>query len=519
MSSRHFDAIVLGRSLGALTAAALLARGDLRVLLLGQGQRPPGYQFERFALRRRTFTLLAAATPIWRRVLQELAQTPRFRRRTLALDPMFAVLWDGRCVEVPPEAEFFAREVDREFPEIRQLVDEHYANVAQVNAAADLAFERDALWPPGTFWETLETRRVATGIPYLGADRHQDLLVKFPPRHGFRELLQVPAGFASDLGVTPDKLPPFVQARLQGAWTRGVQALAAGEEELASFLGERLEALGGACRWTGRASRLVVQRGRVVGVLEDGEEEPFGTSRVLSDQSGELLAELANGEGITARARRDWPRLTATTGRFVVSVVVATRGLPECLGAESFLIPRRTTPPDLRAASVHLQRIDQPREQGLEPETLLVAEALLPTRGPLSLIEARAAVMATLRLHLPFLDQHVRVVDSPHDGLPLGLAKEGRWTEIDRIHVTETAAGPEPMEWQWISDPPGFAELAGEPLRGPIPGSYLVGKTVLPGLGQEGTLLAAWSAARVILRRDRSRQRMRRQLWTKFETG
>ena len=40
MTNRHYDAVVLGRSLGSLAAAALLARRDFRVLVIGQGQKP-----------------------------------------------------------------------------------------------------------------------------------------------------------------------------------------------------------------------------------------------------------------------------------------------------------------------------------------------------------------------------------------------------------------------------------------------------------------------------------------------
>ena len=74
------------------------------------------------------------------------------------------------------------------------------------------------------------------------------------------------------------------------------------------------------------------------------------------------------------------------------------------------------------------------------------------------------------------------------------------------------------MERLWTVEPGGYLELSGEPVRGPVPGTYLVGKTVLPGLGQEGELIAGWSAARVITNKDRQRQRMRRQMWSKIET-
>ena len=67
--------------------------------------------------------------------------------------------------------------------------------------------------------------------------------------------------------------------------------------------------------------------------------------------------------------------------------------------------------------------------------------------------------------------------------------------------------------------PPGYLKVGGEPLRGPIGGTYLVGPSVLPGLGQEGEVLAAWGVARILTKKDGVRQKMRRQMWTKIETG
>lgn len=99
--TRYYDVVVLGRSIGCLATAALLARRDFRVLILGQGSKPATYDFEGFPLRRRTFTLLAAASPVWLRILQELAQATTFKRRTRQLDPMFAVLSPERTVEIP----------------------------------------------------------------------------------------------------------------------------------------------------------------------------------------------------------------------------------------------------------------------------------------------------------------------------------------------------------------------------------------------------------------------------------
>jgi hypothetical protein len=521
VTSRHYDVIVLGRSLGSLICAAVLARRDFRVLLLGQGQKPQLYRHNERVLARRPFTFLAGSSPVFRRILHELAQSQQFRRRMEPLDPMFGWLSPGRRLEVPPDMDLFVREIEREFPEVRQLVDELYTTIAQVNALTDLAFEKDAVWPPGSLWERFETGRISATLPYVKIERNVDLLSKFPSGHPFRDLLLLPASFATYLALPGDRLPPLCLARLHGAWTRGVSALQQSEQELCDFLVERIEAHGGAVAMDRRATSIVVRRGSAVGVMEDGEGEATGSSAVVCDQSGEVVAELARGEGVTKQARNDWPQLRAETSRFVVSLRVKTDGLPDLLPAESFVVPERYARRDPRSPALRLSRLSPRALDSADPEpesTLLIAEALLPARGALTLLEARDAVLSTLREQLPFLERSLSIVDSPHDGLPLWDFGSGKRREVERLHLRGASSSAEPMERLWATPPTGYLELAGEPVRGPVRGTYLVGPTVLPGLGQEGELIAAWSAARVITGKDRQRQRMRRQMWSKIET-
>jgi phytoene dehydrogenase-like protein len=521
MSSRFYDAIVLGRSLGSLTVAALLSRRDFRVLLLGQGERAATYRFDGRILGRRGFTLLFGASPVWKRILHELAQSPQFRRRAEPQDPMFAVLADRTRLELPPNVELFARELEREFPEVRQIVDELYTAIAGVNATVDGAFEKDGVWPPGKLWERFETGQAASLLPFGNGERATDLLAKFPSGHLYREIAGVPALFAGHLAGTAEQLPALSFARLHGAWARGILALRGGEQELEAFLVERIVAHGGVCALDRHAESLVIRSGGVAGVMLEGDDEITGTTAVITDQWGEALAELSRGEGVTRAAERDWPRLSPESGRFVLSAVVKSGLLPQGLPPESFILPAGS-PRDPRKPVVHLSLYDpKALAEGAavrEGETLLVAETLLPARGPLTLLEARAAVADTLRGALPFFDEHVVLLDSVHDGLPLLDASGGGRREIDRIHLEGAAAGAEPMQRQWTVDPPGYRGLSGEPLRGPIPGTYLVGSSVLPALGQEGELLAAWSVARLVTRSDRTRQRMRQKLWSKIET-
>ncbi|WP_437733719.1 NAD(P)-binding protein [Sorangium sp. So ce1335] len=545
MIHKHYDVIVLGRSIGALTAAALLARRDFTVMVVGHGERPPTYRLDQHVLRRRAFTMLAEPSPAWRRFLVELAQSQTWKRRIVPALPMLQIVAPRRRVDVPPDMVLFGREIDREFPELRRVVDELYAELAHVNGAADDAFSNDAVWPPGTFWERRETARYAAMLPYARAEPDADLLVEFPRGHLFRSIVTQSVLFATDLSALP---PPFAVARLHGAWTRGLMMLPRGEEELEEFLVERILAHGGRCLLDERAAAVHVRRGTAAGVVLDGDDHPSGSSFVITDMDGETLASLSGGEGIHKRALREWPRITSSVGRFVVSLIVRREGLPEPLGPEALLLPfpsssalagramasspppapragdagsRPSAPRSTRPAGpgrpvVHLQRCDLPPPS---TDTLLVAEILLPDRGPLSLLEARQAVLDALTAELPFLERHLVLVDSVHDGLPVWVYDGQRRRLVERAMLKGAAAGAEPMVRQLEVDPPGYLGLAGEPIRGPIERTLLVGRSVLPGLGQEGQLLAAWGAARLVTRTDRRKERMRRDMWSKVEIG
>jgi hypothetical protein len=510
--SKHYDVAVLGAGIGALTAAALLARRSWRVLVLGQGYRPPLYTYDGFSLARRAFTLLAGSSPAWGRVLVELAQSQTFNRRTVPLDPMLQVLSPRRALDLPPDTELFAREIDREFPEVRRVVDELYASLARTNAAADAAFEKDVMWPPGSFWERRETMRVAGTLPFLEPSA-PDFFAEFPREHDYRAVVETPARFASDLAT---ELPAFALARLHGAWTRGVLRLPRGEAELTDFLIERVRAHGGETKLTERATAIVAPRGKVTGVRIDGDEAVTGVQFVVSDLPAQSLLDLAPHLRSSRRVQ-EMPELSAPEERFVVSLVVKSEGVPEALGVESFLLPAKGEAS--RRPVVHLQRLEG--LAGAPGTTLLVAEAILSERGLLRPGDAREAVLETVEQFLPFVERHYVLVDSPNDGRPLWDMRSGKRKDVDRSRL-RTGGGShdaEAMVPRWASSGEGFVGLPGEPIRTPLVGAFSVGKSVMPALGQEGELLAAWSASRLITRTDRRKEKMRREMWSKVELG
>jgi phytoene dehydrogenase-like protein len=514
--SKHYDVAVLGAGIGALTTAALLARRSWRVLLLGQGWRPPKYEYDGVTLARRPFTFLAGSSPAWARVLVELAQSQTFRRRMVPLDPMFQILAPKLRLEVPPDVQLFVKEIDRTFPEVRRVVDDLYAELSMTNAAADAAFEKDLVWPPGGFWERRETERAAGLLPRFGPAGYSPLLADFPSDHDYRAIVDVPARFASHAA----ELPEFALARLHGAWTRGIARLPRGEEDLIDFLVERARAHGGEVSIGQRAMRVVHKRGRVTGIVLDADDEVTGVGFVVTDHTTRALLDLTCDFDAPRRALSALPHLIPAESRFVVSIVVRDEGLPIPLADEAFLLPARPLrASDASAPLVHLQRMREPC--GIAGATLLVGEAVFPEGSALPIARTREAVLAAVESLLPFVDRHYLIIDSPHDARPLWDFRSGTRKEVDRaaLRISGASIDAEPMAPRWRIDPSTFHGLAAEPLRTPLEGAFVVGPSTLPALGLEGELLAAWSTARMITRTDRRRERMRREMWNKIEIG
>ncbi|MCA9588042.1 MAG: phytoene dehydrogenase [Myxococcales bacterium] len=507
-ASKHYDVAVLGMGLGALASAALLARRGWRVVVIGHGHRRATYALDDVSFSRRPFTFLGASSPTWGRVLVELAQSQTFRRRLTPVDPMFQLCMPGVRVELPPDTVLFQREIDREFPASRRVLDDLYGELAKTNAVADEVFEHDAVWPPGGFWERRETEKLSAALPWAG---DPDLLAELPLDHAFRAAVDLSVRFAAD---QVDPLPTFSRARLHGAWTRGVQALEGGEEELTDFLVERLRAHGGELLASDRVERLAVKGGKVRGVYLSGEEEPIGVTFVVLDGAMEDVLEIA--PDVARKLEEQETRVEPAEGRFVVSLVVRTEGVPASLGAESFVVPSEGLPMRLQRARVG---------DGVER---LTAEALLPLGSPLD--RQRSRMCTSLFEVLPFVERHVVACDSPHDGLPVWDARDPgpsavevtpglRARRRDRTAVRPSGGSldAEPMIPRYAVRAPTLRGLGAEPLRAGIGNVFLAGRGALPSLGQEGQLLAAWGVARIITRTDRRKEKMLRDMWSKVE--
>lgn len=512
MPQRYFDVVVLGMRTGALVCAALLARRDFRILVVGDGYLPATYRFGEIPLRRRPFAHLTTAVPSYRRLLAELAQTQAFRRKLRPLDPMFQVLDGAARLELAAEPAAFARELDRELPGTRGPIEELYAGLGRLNAIVDSVLDQDAIWPPGTFWERRETARLRDALP--------DVPAVLPVDASYRRVIELGARFASHLASGPDEpLPPLATARLHAAWTRSPFELPGDEDEWVAQLVERIRAHGGEVRPSERCEAILHQRGRVRGVLLDSDGEETGAGFVIADRPAARL--LDRVRDLHLEPSDPHPASRVARRRYVLSLVVANDVVPAALARHAFLRAPTSSGVDVLLHRATFAGSDTALAS--RSAELWVCEALLePAAMPgfEGELRAREAVLATVRAQFPFFDRHVMVIDSPHDGAPVFARLDG--DELRALPRTELRAGggslgaelAEPQFHRW---PDAYAGIGGEPLRTAVDRLLTVSPSVLPTLGAEGEMLAAFGAARLVTKTDRRRERMRRELWSKIE--
>jgi phytoene dehydrogenase-like protein len=480
------------------------------VLVLGQDDLPPSYEIDGLTLPRAPFTFTAVHSPIARRILSELAVHQLFRRRATSMDPAFQVALPGHRLDFPLDDDDLDQEVEREFPEVRRPVQDFHAHAARSGTDLDRLIGRDLQWPPETFFERREFARASAHQSFDRRGRAPDPLGELPDAHPFRQAVDAAVSFASS--SDPSQLGALATCRLYASWLRGSAALAGGYSWLRDTLISKIETYSGELRPRERVEQIVVRRGTATGVRIAGSDETVGCAYVLSSCDvtavRRLLADRAPLEGLFERVGEPQARYF----RYTLNVVVRAEGVPVGMARDVFYRRQSTRPPH-GANLLHIEAHDED-ERGRRQ---LCVEALLP-RGAVEedegyLESVRERLLESLSDLMPFMEEHLLVVDSPHDGRDVQRIDEGR-------HESPSEPwhrGPRTMPVVYGFPVHRTLGLCALPIRTPIKRLLLCNAQVVPGLGLEGQFLTAWSAARIVTRSDRKKEWMRRGLWTKVE--
>jgi phytoene dehydrogenase-like protein len=506
VSSRYYDVVVLGTELAPLTCAALLAKRGFRVLVLGQDDPEPSYTVGPFTLPRRMFQCAFGQTPVSQRVFSELGLGPGLRRLSRSVDPVFQVAVPGHRFDVVQDDSDMQRTFEREFPEVRRSIDDFHRRVDQAMQGLDAVFERDLVLPPETFLERQRWSRARRRLARPRTGRQDDILGEFPDDHPFRSVANLPARFEG--GIDPGQFSPLRLLRLYGNCKRGALSFNGGIPVFRELLIQKLRAHSGQLRPEERAEEIVVQRAEAIGLrlAHSGDEIACGFV-VLGVDVNRLphwLSDRSALEGMFERVGEPMVRHY----RYTLNVVLRRAGMPAGLGPNLYFSSERASSGAGRELHVCSQTLDA-------EHALVCVETLLPARKVEDdlgfMARVRDECMDSLRELIPFLDQHVVLVDSPHDG----RAPDGQHKKLSPTQLARRGSSTMPAVYAYplVSD----LGLCALPVRTPVKRLLLCNSQLVPGLGSEGQLLAACSTARVITWADRSRSWMRRRLWAKVE--
>jgi hypothetical protein len=506
-----YDVVVVGSRLGALTAAALLAKRGFRVLLIGQDDFGTTYQVGNETLPRAPFSFLAAHSPVARRIFAELAITQAFRRLASVVDPSFQVVLPNHRIEFPLDPAYLEREIEREFPEVKRPIEDFLRRARSLSEALDRALERDLVWPPQTFFERREHARATAHLAPLGRKPDdEDPLRELPASHPFRLVVHAPVRFAE--AMDPDFCNGLRLIRHFVAWRDGGAVLEGGLATLYGLIEESLRAHGGEIRARDRIDAVLVKRNAVEGVRIAASGEEIGASFVIlgSDigQWSHLISDRHPFEELFERVGEPVVRYY----RYTLNLVVRAEAVPAGMARDVFLVRDPSRP----LSGSNLLRIEaHPADR--RGHRLLCVEALLPRRGvedvPDDLDTMRERIVSSLGELVPFLGSHLLLMDSPHDGRPAQDLESGKPVEP----AAKWARGRRTMNAVYGFPIASVLGLCALPVRTPIHRLLLCNGQVVPGLGMEGQLLAAWSAARIVSRSDKRPAVLRRSLWMKLE--
>ncbi len=508
MGAKNFyDAVLVGLNLPTLLASGLLAKRGFRVLVVAQGQPLPSYDVGGLRFPRTPFTLTAADSPAVARVLAELALKHLVQRRIKPLTPAFQAVLPSHRLDFRTDVEKVSRELEREFPSVRRTADDYMRNAQRAWEGINRLVAKDLTWPPSGFFERREFARASLHHPFSLGDVGNPLS-ELPDEHPFRRLVHTAVRFADGSALSEQHHERTL--RLFGSWLHAAELSDGGLSALFELLIESIRTHNGEVRLHDRVERIIVKRRGVESVRLSPSDEEVGCHFVLNGvpvhRLGRLLSDRSELDGMLDELGQ--PRVRYF--RYTLNLLVKAAALPDGMGRNVFLIGS-----DLSLDGEHALRL----EADLLPDgkrALLTVEALLRAQAP----EVQEQELATLRERIlvsldklsPFIRSHLEIVDSPHDGRGIFHVASGTY-EMPPDHWTR---GPDTMPVVYEFPRTDIHGTCALPIRTPIKRLLLCNEQVVPGLGLEGSFLAAWSAARTVTR-ALNRDWMNRGRWTKVD--
>lgn len=475
MPSSSYDVVILGDGLSSIVTATMCARRGMRTLHVT----PEEYQ-ERYNVGPHRLPIEPMSWPgrlAWagERILKDLHIELALRRR----------LREPRVTAqvVAPDLRFelgdtMGKELARELgADAGERWGERWQALSELGRPLDAVMTTDQIFPHSGFLRRETTRLVEkAGVDAEAAWRAAD-----EPN-----LAAVCKAIAALWTRHPDP-PPVAIARALDACRGGLLPLRGDGDALRELVLEKLAGAGGEAR-VGKVRELSTSWGKISGVTI-GQDE-IGAGQVVAAIPPREVVALLGKKAPKRLVEQNEARVVGY--RYTINIVLDAAGVPDAMAPLVFVLDDAARPPvDDNAFSIHC---GEPDDTGRVVVTLA---AVLSCQGPLDestqlarARELRVRLLTKLDDVMPFYDRHVLVGHSPHDGLPPS-APGGRG-------AYEAPKGmPLKMRPVLSAELEGTAGTAAMSYASSIKNLTFGGAQILPMLGLEGELAAAWSAAKL----------------------
>lgn len=416
MTQAWYNIVVVGTDLAGLIYAALAARLGYRVAVVGQGGKPNLYRRAGHTFARRPERFYGVgSSPVVAHVLGELSLAIEMKNRPHLIDPTLQMVLPGRRFDVSGHRKHWERELDRELPGALEAADRFEAWAGAATQRTNELVASDTLFPPGGLRGRALYRRAVEGLEDLVSP---DAAVPWSLL-GDPALEAMVRGTVSHLaGVAPDAASPLVTARLWHHLRAGLYRIGGGLDELKAVFVRKIRQQSSDYRPDDVVTEVVVKRGKVRAVYLGERDESFGCELVVGNVEPRHFFQLFPREEREDEFHAQLTGIEPSAFFVTMNLGVDPKVIPRGMGPEVVAV-RDPRAPLTGGNCLWISRPGAmgPGDEGRPSPGVLQVTAIVPTRGPAPTLGATQRVvddaLAEVRRLVPWLDQHLEVVDVP----------------------------------------------------------------------------------------------------------
>jgi len=462
---------VIGTDLSGLIFAALAARLGYRVVVIGQGDQRNAYKYKGFWFLRQLEHFIGFNTsPAVQKVFSELSLGLEMKNRPQAIETLQIAMPRMR-LDLGGARRLWERDCERELPGGLPILDRLDARLHHLTGLTDPALGVD------------EGHTLRPDVDHS----HHDPLSELSEYHDpfgitdprLRAVVEAPLVHLA--GLLSEPADPIVTARLWTHLRAGIHRFPGGIDGLKQVFVKKIRDQASDVRTDAYASSFVMRRGKIVAIELAERAESIGCELVVGNLDPRRLISLVPPDQRSDSWHSSLVAMNPIGWRMQVNVGVDPRVLPSGMGPELIWVgdPRGRLRGDnclwisRPGIGPHASGDNRPSPGVVQLSALVEARSVSPTLAALQ--RTAASSLNALRLLVPWLDDHLKVVDVP----ALVDTPEG-------LHIDPDALAP--VYGQALPDTLGASAFAAAT---PYKNLAFASDQRYAGLGFEGTCLGA----------------------------